>query len=162
MAVNDRTASSRQLAACWSTATGVLISASSIRRRQLHHGLRTRVPFYRMSLTANHRQLRLQWALSVEPGKLIGTKWSFQLNRASICGTMMIAFMLNAIPQDNARPHVVKTVRDFGSAQHMQLLPWSGYSPDMSPIENMCDLVGQRLARPAASKDELLLPIQAI
>ncbi|GFX64531.1 transposable element Tc1 transposase [Trichonephila clavipes] len=26
--------------------------------------------------------------------------------------------------QDNARPHVAKTVRDFCSAQHMQLLPW--------------------------------------
>ncbi|GFV06478.1 transposable element Tcb2 transposase [Trichonephila clavipes] len=33
MAVNDHTASSRQLAACWSTATGVPISASSIYRR---------------------------------------------------------------------------------------------------------------------------------
>ncbi|GFX63599.1 transposable element Tcb1 transposase [Trichonephila clavipes] len=37
------------------------------------------------------------------------------------------------------------------------------YSPDMSPI--VWDLVGQRLTRdprPAASKDELLLRIQAI
>ena len=36
MAVNDRTASSRKLAARWSTVTGVLMSASSIRRRLLH------------------------------------------------------------------------------------------------------------------------------
>ncbi|GFW80938.1 transposable element Tc1 transposase [Trichonephila clavipes] len=67
--------------------------------------------------------------------------------------------------QDNARPHVAKTVRDFCSAQHMQLLPWPAYSPDMSPIEHVWDLVGRRLARdqrPAASKDELLLHIQAI
>ncbi|GFU91338.1 hypothetical protein TNCV_2541061 [Trichonephila clavipes] len=35
MAANDRTASSRQLAARWSTATGVLISASSFRRRRI-------------------------------------------------------------------------------------------------------------------------------
>ncbi|GFW06650.1 transposable element Tc1 transposase [Trichonephila clavipes] len=41
MAVNDRTASSRQLTARWSTATGVLLQD----------------PF-----TANHRWLRLQWA----------------------------------------------------------------------------------------------------
>ncbi|GFW61817.1 transposable element Tcb2 transposase [Trichonephila clavipes] len=60
--VNDRTASYRQLAACWSTATGVLISSSSIRQRLLHRGLRERVPLYRISLTANHRRLRLQWA----------------------------------------------------------------------------------------------------
>ncbi|GFU29619.1 hypothetical protein TNCV_2408451 [Trichonephila clavipes] len=36
MAVNDRTASSRKLAARWSTTTGVLMSASSIRRCLLH------------------------------------------------------------------------------------------------------------------------------
>ncbi|GFV41748.1 transposable element Tcb2 transposase [Trichonephila clavipes] len=67
--------------------------------------------------------------------------------------------------QDNARPGVAKTVRDFCSAQHMQLLPWSAYSPDMSPIEHVGDLVGRHLARdpyPAASKNELLLRIQAI
>ncbi|GFT63811.1 transposable element Tcb2 transposase [Trichonephila clavipes] len=66
---------------------------------------------------------------------------------------------------DNARPHVEKAVRDFCSAQHMQLLLWPAYSPDMSPIEHVWDLVGRHLARdprPAASKDELLLRIQAI
>ncbi|GFV04498.1 transposable element Tcb2 transposase [Trichonephila clavipes] len=60
--VNDRTASSRKLAARWSTATGVLMPASSIRRRLLHCRLRARVPLYRISLTVNHRWLRLQWA----------------------------------------------------------------------------------------------------
>ncbi|GFW49389.1 transposable element Tcb2 transposase [Trichonephila clavipes] len=57
------------------------------------------------------------------------------------------------------------TVRDFCSAQHMQLLPWPADSPDMSPIEHVWDLVGRRLARdprPEASKDELLLRIQSI
>ncbi|GFW69852.1 hypothetical protein TNCV_1403051, partial [Trichonephila clavipes] len=66
---------------------------------------------------------------------------------------------------DNPCPHVAKTVRDFCLAQHMQLLPWSAYSPDMSPIEPVWDLVGRRFARdprPAASKDELSLRIQAI
>ncbi|GFV31644.1 uncharacterized protein TNCV_692181 [Trichonephila clavipes] len=61
--------------------------------------------------------------------------------------------------QDNARPHLAKTVRDFCSAQHLQLLPWPAYSPVMSPIEHVWNLVGLRLAReprPAASKEELL------
>ncbi|GFV70352.1 hypothetical protein TNCV_4797711 [Trichonephila clavipes] len=45
----------------------------------------------------------------------------------------------------------------------MQLLPWSGYSPDMLPIEHVWDLVGRRLARdPRPSKDEFFLRIQAI
>ncbi|GFU51844.1 transposable element Tcb2 transposase [Trichonephila clavipes] len=70
------------------------------------------------------------------------------------------------LQQDNAHPHVAKAVRYFCSAQHMQLLPWPAYSPDMSPIQHVWDLVcSRRLARdprPAASKDELLLRIQAI
>ncbi|GFW71852.1 transposable element Tcb2 transposase [Trichonephila clavipes] len=61
MVGNDRTASSRQLAARWSTATGVLMSTLSILRRLLHRGLRARVPLCRIPLTANHRRLRLQW-----------------------------------------------------------------------------------------------------
>ncbi|GFW88701.1 transposable element Tcb2 transposase [Trichonephila clavipes] len=64
MAVSDRTASSRQFAARWSTATGVLMSASSVRRCLMHRGLRARVPLYRIPLTANHRRLLLQWALA--------------------------------------------------------------------------------------------------
>ncbi|GFW19189.1 transposable element Tcb2 transposase [Trichonephila clavipes] len=62
MAVNDHTASSRQLAARWSTVTGVLMSSSSISRRLQHPALRARVPLNRIPLTANHRRLRLQWA----------------------------------------------------------------------------------------------------
>ncbi|GFU90397.1 transposable element Tc1 transposase [Trichonephila clavipes] len=59
VAVNDREASSRQLAARWSFATGVLLSALSSRRCLLKRGLRARVPLYRIPLTAKHR--RLQW-----------------------------------------------------------------------------------------------------
>ena len=61
--------------------------------------------------------------------------------------------------QDNARPNAAKTVQDFCSAQHLQLLFLPAYSPDMSPIENVWDMVGRRLAD---SKDELWLSIQAI
>ncbi|GFW18722.1 transposable element Tc1 transposase [Trichonephila clavipes] len=61
MAVNDRTASSRQLAERWSTATCVVMSALSIYRSLLYHGLHAGVPLYRIPLTTNHRRLRLQW-----------------------------------------------------------------------------------------------------
>ncbi|GFX72436.1 hypothetical protein TNCV_1253901 [Trichonephila clavipes] len=57
------------------------------------------------------------------------------------------------------------SVRDFCSAQHMQLLPRPANSPDMSPVEHVWGLVGRRLSRdpfPAASKDELFLRMQAI
>ncbi|GFU51846.1 HTH_Tnp_Tc3_2 domain-containing protein [Trichonephila clavipes] len=55
--------SSRQLAASWSTTTGVLMSALSISQRLLYRGLRARGCLYtRFPLIANHRWLRLQWA----------------------------------------------------------------------------------------------------
>ncbi|PRD25469.1 UNVERIFIED_CONTAM: hypothetical protein NCL1_40840 [Trichonephila clavipes] len=56
-----RTTSSRQLAARWSTTKSVPMSALSIRRLLKHHGMRARVPLYRIPLRANHRRLHLQW-----------------------------------------------------------------------------------------------------
>ncbi|GFV39817.1 transposable element Tcb2 transposase [Trichonephila clavipes] len=90
-------------------------------------------------------------------------------NQADVSRLKVVSF-LQGIPggifqQDNARPHNAKTARDFCSAQHVHLLPWPAYAPDMLPIEYVWDLVDRRLARdprPAASKDELLLRIQAM
>ncbi|PRD32173.1 UNVERIFIED_CONTAM: tc3a [Trichonephila clavipes] len=48
--------------------------------------------------------------------------------------------LTSAVIQDNARPHVSNTVRDFYSAQQMQLLPWAAYSSDVFPIEYVWDL----------------------
>ncbi|GFT28908.1 hypothetical protein TNCV_3585961 [Trichonephila clavipes] len=87
------------------------------------------------------------------------------MNHASICGTMMAAFTLDTMQQDNRRPYVAKTVRDFCSDKHMQRLPWPAYLTDMSPIEHVWNLVGRHLAcdpRLVASKNELLLRMQAI
>ncbi|GFX21862.1 transposable element Tc1 transposase [Trichonephila clavipes] len=58
----ENTASSKQLAARWSTATGVIMAASSIRQSLLHRGLRAKVPLYRIPIMANDRRLSLQWA----------------------------------------------------------------------------------------------------
>lgn len=232
MAVTDRTASSRQLAAHWSTATGVALCASSIRRRLLRRGLRVRTPLYRIPLTQNHRRMRLQWAhehrdwradwqqvvFSDEsrfnlwhhdgrirvrryagerylpeciierhsgrtPGVMVWGAISYHgrsqllrivgnLNSNRYIGEVLepeVVPFLQGIPgaifqQDNARPHVARNVQDFFSAEHIQLLPWPPYSPDMSPIEHVWDFVGRRLARdprPTSSTDELWIRIQA-
>lgn len=233
MALTDRTASSRQLAAQWSTATGVSLCASSIRRRLLQRGLRARVPLYRIPLTQNHRRLRLQWAnvrrrwradwqqvvFSDEsrfnmwhhdgrirvrryagernipeciierhsgrtPGVMVWGAIAYhgrsQLLRIvgnlnstryinEVLQPQVIPF-LQGLPgavfqQDNARPHVARTVMTYLDSQQVQLLPWPAYSPDMSPIEHVWDIVGRRLARdprPVASTDELWLRIQTI
>ncbi|GFW11763.1 transposable element Tc1 transposase [Trichonephila clavipes] len=170
--VNDRTASSRQLAAHWSTVTGVLISVSSIHRRLLHRGLHESrfnlwdhdgcIRVRRYASERCHPECVIERRSSLTPEVMI---WD-----AISCHGRSNLLLIEGIPgaifqHDDARPHVVKTVRDFCSSQRMQLLPWPAYSPDISPTEHVWDLVGRRLARdprPSASKDELLLRTQAI
>ncbi|GFW14575.1 transposable element Tcb2 transposase [Trichonephila clavipes] len=175
-----RTASSRQLAARWSITTRVLKSASSIRRRLLHRKLYARLPLYKILLTANDRRMRLQWthehrAWEVDWHQVVNSDesrfslWAY-VDRIRVRRNVGECCLpehpwSHIFQQDNARPHVAKTIRDFCSAQHMRLFPWPAYSPDMSPIEHVWGLVGRHLARdscPASSKDELLLRIQAI
>ena len=61
MAVTDRTASSTVLSRRWSTATGLDLSASIVRRRLLRAGLVARMPLRRFPLFRDHQRLRLQW-----------------------------------------------------------------------------------------------------
>ncbi|GFS48007.1 uncharacterized protein TNCV_3599511 [Trichonephila clavipes] len=102
LAVNGRTASSRQLAARWSTATGVLMSTSSIRRNLMHRGMRVRVPLYRIPSRQTIDGYVCNVLMSTEPDELIGTKLAFQRNPASICGIMMAAFVLEAMTMNTA------------------------------------------------------------
>ncbi|GFW34198.1 transposable element Tcb2 transposase [Trichonephila clavipes] len=121
-------------------------------------------------LTANNQRLRLQWAHEHRAWQddwrqvVFSDETRFSLWDHD--ARFMLDTMRRAIFQlDNARPYVAKTVRDFCSGQYMQLLSWPAYLPDMSPIEHVWDSVGRHLARdscPAASKDKLLLRIQAI
>ncbi|UYV78489.1 hypothetical protein LAZ67_16001717 [Cordylochernes scorpioides] len=57
--------------------------------------------------------------------------------------------------QDNARPHTARISQQ--ALQDVQLLPWPPYSPDLSPIEHVWDIIGRRLhAFPQPrSEDEL-------
>ncbi|UYV75264.1 hypothetical protein LAZ67_12003162 [Cordylochernes scorpioides] len=57
--------------------------------------------------------------------------------------------------QDNARPHTARISQQ--ALQDVQMLPWPTYSPDLSPIEHVLDIIGRRLhALPQPrSEDEL-------
>ncbi|UYV66277.1 hypothetical protein LAZ67_4001183, partial [Cordylochernes scorpioides] len=57
--------------------------------------------------------------------------------------------------QDNARPHTARISQQ--PLQDVQMLPWPPYSPDLSPIEHVWDIIGRRLhALPQPrSEDEL-------
>ncbi|KFM59999.1 Transposable element Tc1 transposase, partial [Stegodyphus mimosarum] len=45
--------------------------------------------------------------------------------------------------QDNARPHSARICQH--ALQGIQMLPWPPYSPDLSPIEHVWDVIGRRL-----------------
>ena len=49
--------------------------------------------------------------------------------------------------QDNARPHVAIVCTDFLHQQNIQVLNWPPYSPDMSPIEHLRDVLDRRVQR---------------
>ncbi|UYV78495.1 LSAMP [Cordylochernes scorpioides] len=57
--------------------------------------------------------------------------------------------------QDNARPHTARISQQ--ALQDVQMLPWPPYSPDLSPIEHVWDIIGRRLhaLRQPRSEDEL-------
>ncbi|GFU54641.1 HTH_Tnp_Tc3_2 domain-containing protein [Trichonephila clavipes] len=81
---------------------GVLMSASSIRQRLLHPGLCAKVPLYRIPSRPTFDGCVCNGLMSTEPGKRICTKLSFQINHVSICGTMMTAFVLDAMSMNPA------------------------------------------------------------
>ncbi|CAH1961450.1 unnamed protein product [Acanthoscelides obtectus] len=47
--------------------------------------------------------------------------------------------------QDNARPHVARVTIDFFQHNDVTLLPWPPRSPDLCPIEHVCDMMAGRL-----------------
>ncbi|UYV83511.1 hypothetical protein LAZ67_23001281 [Cordylochernes scorpioides] len=66
--------------------------------------------------------------------------------------------------QDNARPHEAWMVQRFFGNRQIELLPWQGRSPELSPIENMWSMVAQRLNQitsPAATPDQLWKSVEA-
>ena len=79
-----------------------------------------------------------------------------------------VLLLLQATPhaifqQDNARPHVARIVQTFFQRRRVSLFPWPVRSPDMSPIENISDMVGRRRIRqgpPEPTVDALWTLIQ--
>ncbi|GFX87173.1 uncharacterized protein TNCV_2059441 [Trichonephila clavipes] len=96
-AENDSMPSSQQFAARWSTATSV-----QCRLRQFVDVCCTVDCVQECLYTGSPSRQTIDGCvssglMSTEPGKLIGTKLSFQMNHASICGTMKATFVLDAM-----------------------------------------------------------------
>ena len=46
---------------------------------------------------------------------------------------------------DNARCHLARVCQDILNQNHVRVLPWSALSPDLSPIEHLCDELDRRV-----------------
>ena len=84
----------------------------------LHRGLSARVPLYNISLTGNHSQLRLLLAYEYRVWQTNWYQVVFYMNLASVCGTMMVAFVLSAIRVNSAFHNVLSN--DI-VAEHLEL-----------------------------------------
>ncbi|UYV84269.1 hypothetical protein LAZ67_X001712, partial [Cordylochernes scorpioides] len=160
------------------------ISTRTISRRLVANGLHSCRPLRRLPLTPPNRRQRLEWCrgrstwmtewhrvvfsdesrfcLSSDSRRVrVWRRRGERSNPAAIVerptvrqrGIMGVP---NALyQQDNARPHTAGISQQ--ALQDVQMLPWPPYSPDLSPIEHVWDIIGRRLhALPQPrSEDEL-------
>ena len=56
---------------------------------------------------------------------------------------------IEGISIDNAWPHDARICTQFLEAEHVPVLPWPVYSPDVSPIDHVWDALDQRVPVPA-------------
>ena len=53
---------------------------------------------------------------------------------------------------NNARSHVTRICTQFLEAENVPVLPWSAYSPDVSPIEHVWDALDRRVRQCSSSR----------
>ncbi|UYV73870.1 Transposase [Cordylochernes scorpioides] len=148
------------------------ISTITISRRLVANGLHSCRPLRRLPLTPPNRRQRLEWCRARSTWM---TEWhrvvfsdesrfclSSDSRRVRVWRRRGERSNLAAIEvpnalyqQDNARPHTARISQQ--ALQDVQMLPWPPYSPDLSPIEHVWDIIGRRLhALPQPrSEDEL-------
>ncbi|UYV76947.1 hypothetical protein LAZ67_14002536, partial [Cordylochernes scorpioides] len=160
------------------------ISTRTISRRLVANGLHSCRPQRRLPLTPPNRRQRLEWCrarstwmtewhrvvFSVESRFCLSSDsrsvrvWRRRGERSNPAAIVErptvrqrgIMGAPNALyQQDNARPHTARISQQ--ALQDVQMLPWPPYSPDLSPIEHVWDIIGRRLhALPQPrSEDEL-------
>ncbi len=71
-----------------------------------------------------------------------------QRNRDEILRPIVVPFIHDhhlMLQHDNAQPHVARICTQFQEAENIPVLAWPAYSPDMSPIGHVWDVLDQRI-----------------
>ncbi|GFV76268.1 transposable element Tcb1 transposase [Trichonephila clavipes] len=154
-------------------------SRETIRRRLTEVGLRSRRPLRRLPLTPHHRQCRLDFLPNtISQGVTVwgAISWDTRSSLVVLQGTLtarryvddiltpIVLPMLSSRPgaiyqQDNTRPHTARLSQQC--LQGYDVLPWPARSPDLSPIEHVCDALGRQL-QPSRDTGELTAQMQRL
>uniref|UniRef100_A0AAZ3QDS3 Tc1-like transposase DDE domain-containing protein n=1 Tax=Oncorhynchus tshawytscha TaxID=74940 RepID=A0AAZ3QDS3_ONCTS len=71
-----------------------------------------------------------------------------QIYRDEILGPIVVPLIRShhlIFQHDNARPRDARICTQFLEAENVPVLPWPAYSPDMSPIEHVWDVLDRRV-----------------
>ncbi|GFT21805.1 uncharacterized protein TNCV_3179251 [Trichonephila clavipes] len=113
----------------------------TISRHLAETNLKYKRPFRALSLSTEHRQLRLQGCEARSMWNV--TDWQkcvFSDESRFVLGTddnrVLVWRRPGAIfQQNNARPHTARVAQDF--PRHFQTLPWTARSSDLTCVENV-------------------------
>ncbi|GFW40691.1 transposable element Tc1 transposase [Trichonephila clavipes] len=123
---------------------GVEIVPQTISRHLAEANLKSKRPFRALSLTPEHRQLRLQWCQARSMWNVTGwQKIVFSVNPGLFWGHMITVYGCGGALQDNARSHTARVAQDI--LRHFHILPWQARSPNLSPVEHMCDQLKRQI-----------------
>ncbi|GFX40568.1 transposable element Tcb1 transposase [Trichonephila clavipes] len=149
-----------------SSATGTTDSRQTVYRRLGHIGLYARRPVRCVPLTATHCRLRLTW--SRQHALWTPQKWScvmfshesrtdLHVQRVTMTGHIYRDVILEQhvrlfrgamgaeflFMDDNVHPPCANIVDECLQSEDITCMAWTAYSPDLNPIEHVCDMLGR-------------------
>ncbi|UYV84087.1 hypothetical protein LAZ67_X001133 [Cordylochernes scorpioides] len=146
MDVADRTTTVPMIQAALPVQNESRPALNIINNRLIESELRSRRPLLRIPLSARHRSDRLNWMhIRHRPQENDHQNYIVERNtaRTSCFMPVVLPFLEqnnNCIfQQDNARPHTTNISRVF--FQNANILPWTSCFPDISPIEDVWDIM---------------------
>ena len=89
-------------------------------------------------------------------GRVTGVAYRDEVLQPIVAPFIQYDTRIRLFQQDNARVHTARVSMTFLQNNNVNVLPWPALSLDMSPIEHVWDLLGQRLRRRRAQPQNLV------